>query len=67
MDRIFRAVTSIAFFACTALLGARCGHSTIALDASKVLPAGARSSDLLMDVTGTISGGRDPLPVDGAP
>jgi len=48
-------------------LVAGCGHSTIALDAGVVLPAGARAPDPLMDVTGTVSGGRDPLPVDGAP
>ena len=57
----------LAFLVCTAPFGAGCGHSTIALDAGVVLPAGARSPDPLMDVTGTVSGGRDPLPVDGAP
>jgi hypothetical protein len=57
----------LAFWVCTALLGGGCGHSMIVLDAGVVLPAGARSPDPLMDVTGTVSGGRDPLPVDGAP
>ena len=56
----------LAFLVCTAPFGAGCGHSTIALDAGVVLPAGARSPDPLMDVTGSVSGGRDPLPVDGA-
>jgi hypothetical protein len=57
----------LALLVCTAPLGAGCGHSTIMLDVGVVLPAGARSPDPLMDVTGTASGGRDPLPVDGAP
>jgi hypothetical protein len=56
----------LAFLVCTAPFGAGCGHSTIALDAGVVLPADARAPDPLMDVTGTVSGGRDPLPVDGA-
>jgi len=56
----------LAFWVCIAPLGAGCGHGTIVLDAGVVLPAGARSPDPLMDVTGTVSGGRDPLPVDGA-
>jgi hypothetical protein len=64
MDRI--GIMLVAFLVCIAPLGAGCGHSTIALDAGVVLPAGARSPDPLMDVTGTVSGGRDPLPVDGA-
>jgi hypothetical protein len=57
----------LAFLVCTIPLTAGCAHSTIPLDAGAVLPAGTRSPDPLMDVTGTISGGRDPLPVDGAP
>src|SRR5271157_2728437 len=65
MDRI--GFVLLALLVCTAPFGAGCGHSTIALDAGLVLPVGARSPDPLMDVTGTVSGGRDPLPVDGAP
>ena len=56
----------VASLMCTASFGAGCGHSTIALDAGVVLPAGARAPDPLMDVTGSVSGGRDPLPVEGA-
>ena len=56
----------LTFLVCAAPFAAGCGHITIALDAGVVLPAGARSPDPLMDVTGSVSGGRDPLPVDGA-